>query len=101
MPIIKLRGGPALSAFRLEKLNSQLAAVDSTLSVARAEYWYFAELERPLSSEEQQRLSALLDDGAAPAATGGAPPDSLPFVLSVPRLGTISPWSSKATDIAR
>ena len=93
--ILKLRGGPAVSAFRLDKLNARLAAIDHSLRVTGAEFWHFADAERPLSPVERAVLDRLLDycDPARPAA--GA------VRLVVPRLGTISPWSSKATDIAR
>ena len=98
MPIIlKLRGATALSAFRLDKLNSQLAGVHRSVQVLGAEYWHFAELERPLSRDELGILQRLLDygEGNAGAEAQGT------LLLAVPRVGTISPWSSKATDIAR
>ena len=98
MPItLKLRGASALSAFRLDKLNSRLAALHRSLRILAAEYWHFAELDRELAQHERSVLERLLEygDPAPPAASEGA------LLLVVPRLGTISPWSSKATDIAR
>ena len=92
--ILKLRGSPAVSAFRLDKLNSRLAEIQASLRVIAAEYWHFAECERALDAREGQVLARLLDYGEpGPLAAG-------PVRLVVPRLGTISPWSSKATDIA-
>ena len=99
MPILKLRGGPALSAFRLQKLNSRLGAVHATAALSSAEYWYFVETSAALSATDQARLATLVDDGLGASNTAGSTPSSLAVV--VPRLGTISPWSSKATDIAR
>ncbi len=96
MPILKLRGGNALSAFRLDKLNSQLAALDPALVVVRAEHWHFAECDQPLPPAGEQRLAALLDSGEA-----AGPHGQMPSLLVIPRPGTISPWSSKATDILR
>ena len=95
--ILKLRGATAISAFRLDKLNSQLAGVHRSLRVIGAEYWHFAEIGRELSGDELAVLRRLLDYGEAPAGSEaeGA------LLLVVPRVGTISPWSSKATDIAR
>jgi phosphoribosylformylglycinamidine synthase len=93
--ILKLRGSPAVSAFRLDKLNSRLAEIHRSLRVTAAEYWHFAEVERALDARESSVLERLLDYGE-PARPG----EGL-VRLSVPRLGTISPWSSKATDIAR
>ena len=95
--ILKLRGATALSAFRLDKLNSQLAGVHHSLRVLGAEYWHFAEIERALSGDQLGILQRLLDYGEVPA---GAATDGT-LLLVVPRVGTISPWSSKATDIAR
>jgi phosphoribosylformylglycinamidine synthase len=90
---LKLRGSRAVSAFRLDKLNSRLAT--NRTRIAAAEYWHFVETERPLDARETGVLERLLQYGEpAPAGEGH-------MLLSVPRLGTISPWSSKATDIAR
>src|SRR5881394_1199857 len=93
--ILKLRGSCAVSAFRLDKLNSRLATSHGSVRIAAAEYWHFVEAERTLEPRETEVLERLLQYGeAAPAGDGR-------MLLSVPRLGTISPWSSKATDIAR
>jgi phosphoribosylformylglycinamidine synthase len=93
--ILHLRGRPALSAFRLHRLQHALSA-SGTAGLA-AEYWHFVEVRRPLSSDEQTRLDRLL--GYGPQRGMGQPAGAVRLV--VPRFGTISPWSSKATDIAR
>src|SRR5712671_1367980 len=93
--ILKLRGSRAVSAFRLDKLNSRLATSHGSVRVAAAEYWHFAEAERPLDARETKVLQRLFQYGEPASAGVGR------MLLSVPRLGTISPWSSKATDIAR
>jgi phosphoribosylformylglycinamidine synthase len=93
--IIKLRGSPAVSAFRLDKLNSRLAEIHRSLRITASEYWHFAEVSRPLDPVEAGVLDRLLDYGESGRAGKGT------MRLVVPRLGTISPWSSKATDIAR
>src|SRR2546426_8509425 len=93
--ILKLRGSRAVSAFRLDKLNSRLATIQQSVRAAAAEHWHFVEVDRALDARETDVLQRLLQYGEpAPAAEGRMP-------LGVPRLGTISPWSSKATDIAR
>src|SRR5262245_41387613 len=93
--ILKLRGSPAVSAFRLDKLNSRLAEIHASLRVTATEFWHFADAARPLAPDEAAVLARLLEYGEpAPAGSGT-------MRLVVPRLGTISPWSSKATDIAR
>jgi phosphoribosylformylglycinamidine synthase len=94
--ILKLRGAGALSAFRLEKLNSRLAAVHPGLKVTAAEFRHFVEIERALSAGERSVLERLLSYGDTPGAVAGRGT----LFLVVPRVGTISPWSSKATDIA-
>ncbi|HEY6895715.1 MAG TPA: phosphoribosylformylglycinamidine synthase, partial [Rhodocyclaceae bacterium] len=94
--ILKLRGVAAFSASRLSRLNEQVRAAVPGLSGLAAEYWYFVEVTAPLSGDEEQRLKDLLGiPGQLPPAPGGE------LLLVTPRLGTISPWSSKATDIAR
>ncbi len=100
MSDILLSPGPlALSPFRLDKLNAQLHAAGlktSSGGVAGARYIHFAKLERALTAAERGVLDQLLRYGS-PWPDGDA---RASVVLVVPRLGTISPWSSKATDIA-
>jgi phosphoribosylformylglycinamidine synthase len=95
MTILKMGGGAALSPFRLDKLNSAIRARETDFTVASARFWHFIEVSRDLAAREHTILIGLLTYGPA-APVGGARP-----VLVTPRLGTISPWSSKATDIAR
>jgi phosphoribosylformylglycinamidine synthase len=97
--ILKLRGAAALSAFRLEKLNTRLAAVHPSIRLEAADYWHFADAARPLTPAERRVLERLLEDPSA--RPGHEAPRRGRMLLVVPRLGTISPWSSKATDIAR
>ncbi|WP_312624981.1 phosphoribosylformylglycinamidine synthase [Scandinavium sp.] len=91
-----LRGSPALSAFRITKLLARFQAANLPVSNLYAEYVHFAELNAPLSEEEHTRLTKLLQYG--PSLNSHTPAGKL--LLVTPRPGTISPWSSKATDIA-
>ncbi|PXX51145.1 phosphoribosylformylglycinamidine synthase [Aquitalea magnusonii] len=95
--ILKLRGGAALSQFRLEKLLAAAAEAGLPEISVKAEFWHFAESESQLSTEQQDILGKLLNYGEAPYPE--APQGEL--FLVTPRLGTLSPWASKATDIAR
>ncbi len=97
-----IRGAPALSDFNVRKLlqacNSQALPVKSIY----AEYIHLADLSRTLDDNERQQLHKLLTYGPqsqGPEIESRQPQGSLFFVT--PRPGTISPWSSKATDIAR
>ncbi|MDH4584774.1 phosphoribosylformylglycinamidine synthase [Pseudomonas sp. BN415] len=92
-----LRGAPALSAFRHGKLLEQLTQKVPAVSGLYAEFTHFAEVIGVLSGEEEQVLARLLKYG--PSVPVQEPRGRL--FLVVPRFGTISPWSSKATDIAR
>jgi len=96
--ILALPGRPALSGFRLAKLLDALRqARPSTAVVALAtRHRHLVELSAPLDA----RARAILDDLLAYGPEGDAPAGDPAFVV-VPRPGTISPWSSKATDIAR
>ena len=92
---LALRGCAAFSASRLARLQESVGEAVSGLGL-RAEHWYFVELEGPLDADDTARLKDLLGiPGQLPASPGGR------LLLVTPRLGTISPWSSKATDIAR
>src|SRR5262245_13969235 len=92
-----LPGAPALSAFRLARLAASLRARVAAVVGLDSRYLHFVDLERPLTPDESGVLESLLRYGpaAAPDAAAGT------LLLALPRIGTVSPWSSKATDIAR
>ena len=109
--MIQLPGSPALSEFRVLKLLAEMSALvpETDGMQLRTQYIHFVELDgdAPLEQSEVQILNAILTYGhdAEPADVGAGLTDDannppLLFKLVVPRLGTISPWSSKATDIA-
>jgi phosphoribosylformylglycinamidine synthase len=92
--MLTLRGGPALTPFRLEKLCGTLARAVPGVRAVAAEHWYFVDTEGEPTDEDRRRLALLL-----PLGSGAPEPEGLPLLV-VPRLGTLSPWASKATDIA-
>ncbi|MFZ4536739.1 phosphoribosylformylglycinamidine synthase [Propionivibrio sp.] len=92
--ILFLRGASAFSAFRLLGLQQRLQAVVPGAKIASTEYWHFAKLNKTLSAEARQQLAALLEEHSGSGAESGE------LFLVTPRIGTISPWSSKATEIA-
>ncbi|MDY7555089.1 phosphoribosylformylglycinamidine synthase [Pseudomonas veronii] len=92
-----LRGAPALSAFRHSKLLEQLSQKVPAVTGLYAEFAHFADVTGVLTADEQQVLARLLKYG--PSVPVQEPTGRLFLVL--PRFGTISPWSSKASDIAR
>ena len=89
-----LRGAPALSEFRVSQLLAQFDELPVT--AIYAEYVHFADLTAALDSNEADVLNSLLTYG--PQLAEHVPEGQL--ILTVPRPGTISPWSSKATNIA-
>ena len=93
---LSLRGSAALSPFRLSKILSVPQAFDSNISHIYAEFMHFAFSDAALSETQQSTLSQILNYG--PKATTEAPLGEL--LLVIPRIGTISPWASRATDIA-
>ncbi|MBU2848074.1 phosphoribosylformylglycinamidine synthase [Acidithiobacillus ferriphilus] len=94
--MLLLRGPAALSAFRVQHLLRILVAGGVPVQSAVAQYVHLVDLGAPLTSAEMGVLAALLHYGEP--AEGDA--EDAAEVCVVPRLGTISPWSSKATDIA-
>jgi phosphoribosylformylglycinamidine synthase len=94
--MLTLRGAPALSDFRAEKLRRRLAEACGNDIRLYAEYVHFVESEGALDDARTDVLESLLRYGPLRQQRDGA---GL-LVLVVPRPGTISPWSSKATDIA-
>ena len=93
------RGSAALPAFRRERLLADLRRRVPALASLHAVFWHFAALTEPLTAKERQTLERLLTYG--PKADDGTATPAGELMLVVPRLGTISPWSTKATDIAR
>ena len=95
MLFLSFAGGEALTGFRhrrvfeaLKRIEPKLVGLDS-----RTVYYICADTEP--DAAEQAKLRALLDGSVATAD-----PDSAVLMVVVPRLGTVSPWASKATDIA-
>ncbi len=91
-----LRGAPALSDFRIKKLLSQCAQLALPVTDIYAEFTHFAHITDELTTEEFHVLQQLLKYG--PTIEEHEPVGQ--FLLVTPRPGTISPWSSKSTDIA-
>jgi phosphoribosylformylglycinamidine synthase len=96
--ILQLRGPAALSEFRLAKLLASVQKVVPGVRGIAAEYRHFVEWDRAPDAASLRLLERLLAYGPLPAHKKRAGETSF---LVVPRLGTLSPWSSKATDIAR
>ncbi|WP_026970386.1 phosphoribosylformylglycinamidine synthase [Aliagarivorans marinus] len=91
-----LRGAPALSDFRVAQLLKRCADQNLPVTSIYAEFMHFADNSADLSEAEQAVLDKLLTYG--PTITEHQPEGQL--LLVTPRPGTISPWSSKASDIA-
>src|SRR6187402_3351739 len=96
--MIVIPGRAALSAGRLAKRLAKIQSQNPGLRALRARFVHFVDLaDATLSADEQRLLERLLEYGPrdAHSALSGA------HYFVVPRLGTISPWASKATDIAK
>ncbi|MFT6954107.1 MAG: phosphoribosylformylglycinamidine synthase, partial [Glaciecola sp.] len=92
-----LRGSSALSSFKQDKLLAQFATLGIGVSSVQAQYVHFVDLQSELNEVDMSVLSQLLTYGPSTENID----DSGYFVLVTPRPGTISPWASKATDIAK
>ena len=96
--MLTLRGAPALSAFSRQKLLQNIQSSLPVVKAIHAWYYHFVDLNDDLSAQERFLLERLLTYGPRqddePECAGAS------FFLVTPRPGTISPWSSKATDIA-
>jgi len=93
-PLI-LEGSQALSPFRIEKVLKDIGLPQITGLVTR--YLHFVDTETGLSDAELDKLEVILSYG--PTQEQSTPSETAHYRLVVPRPGTISPWSSKATDI--
>ena len=90
-------GGSAFSAFKSQGLLAKLQAVCPEIQSFTAHHIYLLATEQPLATADHQRMAQLLDVQSSPSAAAAA---GVSCVVS-PRMGTVSPWASKATDIAR
>jgi phosphoribosylformylglycinamidine synthase len=95
--MLLFRGAPALSPFRIERLLAALQRFEPAVRQVTVEFLHFVDIERALTPAESAVLERLLDFDARAAPES----DGALQLFTVPRPGTISPWSSKATDIAR
>ena len=94
-----MRGPVALSVFRLEKLTHALTAQGLSVGKLHAEFIHIVAATRALTAAESTTLEKLLTYGDRIHVSGKNAPNTL-SLLVFPRFGTISPWASKATDIA-
>jgi len=95
--MLTLKGSSALSSFRLDKLSAQLRSQIPSLQQLATQHWHFIDVEGQLDSGEHRLLEVLLQYGDYHET------DSVKgeMLLVVPRIGTISAWSTKASEIAR
>jgi len=106
--MLTLSGTSALSRFRIEKLLTELQAVAGSITAVSARFQHFVQIDGQLSAEQAAMLERLLDYGQSDESSeniaveesGGSPEPQFVSLWVVPRLGTISPWSSKASEIA-
>ncbi len=95
--MFSLLGAPALSQFRLEKLLQSLKSREPRAVAVSSRLIHFVDTLRPLDESQLEVLGKLLTYGPRPHAQA----ERGQQLLVTPRQGTVSPWSSKATDIAR
>ncbi|QGW84991.1 phosphoribosylformylglycinamidine synthase [Variovorax paradoxus] len=89
-------GGSALSDFRARQLLPKLQAIEPRIEGISARFVHLVVTDAALSDAEHDRFAALLTYGEP----FEAPAKAATSVVVTPRLGTVSPWASKATDIA-
>src|SRR5450631_3998494 len=95
--MFSLLGAPALSQFRLDKLLCSLQARDTRVSGISSRFIHFVGVSQALDENELEVLGKILTYGSRAHQRV----DRGRQLLVTPRIGTVSPWSSKATDIAR
>ena len=94
--VFELNGARALSDFRAARVLAALQRVSSNIEAVSGRFVHFVHASRELTKTEEERLASLLTYGDAAEDVRA----DLAFMV-VPRLGTISPWASKATDIVK
>ncbi|PKO46117.1 MAG: phosphoribosylformylglycinamidine synthase [Betaproteobacteria bacterium HGW-Betaproteobacteria-22] len=99
--MISLQGSVALSPFRIEKIESKLREVAPNIERIDAQFWHFAWLEGELNAQQEQILAQILTYGPSGQAEEHTQRNKSELILVLPRVGTISPWASRATDIVK
>lgn len=99
--MLSLRGSAALSPFRIEKIQKKLDLACPNIGHVYAEFWHFAWVNGTLSAEQHSTLRQILTYGPKMQAENPAGDGSVELILVLPRVGTISPWASRATDIVQ
>ena len=94
-----LEGGNALSDFRIQQLLPRLQAHCPEIRALTGQYLHLVASLSPFDAAQKSILSELLTYGEPFNKAASLPPSSIQIFVS-PRLGTVSPWASKATDIA-
>ena len=97
--LLSFEGGNALSAFRAQALLPRLQAVNERIKDVQARHVHWVWSDAALAAEDEAKLAALLNYGDAYIG-GNSGGNEGGLVVVAPRLGTVSPWASKATDIA-
>jgi phosphoribosylformylglycinamidine synthase len=95
--MICLRGSAALSQFRIEKIQKNLSGICPNIQHLYAEFWHFSWVNAELTAPQQDTLKQILTYG--PTMQVEEPQGE--YFLVLPRIGTISPWASRATDIVQ
>ena len=95
MHLIAIEGGNALSEFRAQALLSRLQSIRPEIVAIHARHLHSVCTETPLTAGDLERVTALLNYGDVYQG-----PNTGATILVAPRIGTVSPWASKATDIA-
>ena len=97
--ITTFEGASALSDFRIAQLLPRLAAISPQIQGISARFVHLVATQEALADAQKQTLAALLTYGEPPVDPSNAAAHG-PVIVVCPRLGTVSPWASKATDIA-
>jgi len=97
--LLHFEGGNALSAFRAQALLPKLQSVSSRITGVAARHVHWVWTDEAVQPDAMRKLASLLRYGDAYEGPAADAADSV-LVVTMPRLGTVSPWASKATDIA-
>ena len=99
--MLKIPGTAALSSFRINNLLARLQHLEPAITDVSAHYIHFVDIDSTLDESQTDILNRLLAYGPEPTGLNACLNNCDEHLLVVPRSGTISPWSSKATEIAQ